>query len=738
MERRDFFKLVGTASGAAVTGACGSAAREIIPLLVPEKEIVPGIEEWRPSVCRECGAGCGTIVRLMQAQRAIQVEGETVLQAIAAIKKIEGNPLDPVSGGRLCARGQASIQGLYHPDRLRGPQKRTGERGSGQFEALSWEDAMAQAGEALAKALADNPAGIVYLARPQTGTRSATVARFLAAVGAPPASTVGLMDFSVERRAAAAVFGWQGLPNYEIQDATYVLGIGADFLGGWVSPVYYARRFGHMRRGRPGLRGRLVHAESRFSQTAWSADKWLPVRPGGEHALALAIGHLLVAEKWAPALETAPAALREAYSAVDLDRALAISGLELRLVRRITEELASATSPLVVAGASVVQSNSFDAVVASSALNLLLGNVGNKGGVLPPAKAPLEEIASSRPATANLVERLAGASLVLLDGADPAYSLPASVSRLEAAPAVISFSQFIDDSAAYADWVLPDHAPLESPAAVVADVAPSAGLTGSRAFVAPLGETRSTEQVLMDLAKAAARPMEALTLESSFQQMFAENAAQDADWAGPAEFATYALRQGGWWAESRTAASAAVEFKAPTLREAEFTVPALREAEFSGGAAEFPYLFQPYPSVQFGDGSGANLPWLQVLPDPASSAMWGLPVEIDPQTAKDLGVTNGDLVRVSSSQGLLEAPAYVHPAAIPGVVSMAIGQGHRHYGRYASGRGANPLAIVAASFERESGALAFGATRVKLEKVGTRGRLVQFAAVDQEPHPERH
>jgi molybdopterin-containing oxidoreductase family iron-sulfur binding subunit len=444
--------------------------------------------------------------------------------------------------------------------------------------------------------------------------------------------------------------------------------------------------------------------------------------------LALAIGHLLVAEKWAPALETAPASLRETYSAVDLDRALALSGLDLRMVRRIAEELASATSPLVVAGASVVQSNSFDAVVAASGLNLLLGNVGKKGGVLPPAKAALEAIGSSRPATANLMERLAGASLVLFDGADPAYLLPASMSRLEAVPAVISFSQFVDDSAAYADLILPDHAPLESSAAVVADVAPGAGLTGSRAFVAPLGETRSTEQVLVDLAKAAGRPIEALTPESSFQQMFAGHGAQDADWSGAAEFASYALRQGGWWTEPQTAASAS----------AEFTLPALREAEFNGDAAEFPYLFQPYPSVQFGDGSGANLPWLQVLPDPASSAMWGLPVEIDPQTARDLGVTNGDLVRVSSSQGRMEAPAYVHPAAIPGVVSMAIGQGHRHYGRYASGRGANPLAIVAASFERESGALAFGATRVKLEKVGQRGRLVQFAPVDQEPHPERH
>jgi molybdopterin-containing oxidoreductase family iron-sulfur binding subunit len=580
----------------------------------------------------------------------------------------------------------------------------------------------------LIQAAADNPQGIVYLARPQAGTRSATVARFLEALGAPPASTVGLLDFAVERRAAAAVYGWQGLPNYEIQDSTYVLGIGADFLGGWVSPVYYARRFGHMRRGRPGVRGRLVQGESRFSQTAWSADQWLPVRPGGEHALALAIGHLLVAEKWAPALETAPLALRDAYGAVDLDRVSAIAGIDLDVIRRIAEALASSAAPLVVAGASIVQRNSFDAVVAAGGLNLLLGNVGKKGGVLPPAGTPLEALSSSRPQAQNLLQRLEGASLVVLDGADPAYAVPASAARLASIPAVLSFSPFLDDSSAYADWILPDHSSLETSAAIVPDVAPGPALTGSRAFVAPLGETRSTEQVLAQLAQAAGKPIEGVTPESAFQQMFARYGAGDPDWSGAGEFAAYAERQGGWWAEPSSSAAAA----------GTATLAALQEPEFEGSPDQYPYVFQPYPSVQFGDGSGANLPWLQGLPDPASSAMWGLPVEIDPPTARQLGIANGDVVLVSSPQGKLEALAYVHPAAIPGVVSMAIGQGHRHYGRYAAGRGANPMAIVAAVFERESGAVAFGATRVRLEKTGRQGRLVQFAAVDHEPHPERH
>ena len=89
MDRRNFFKLVGTASGGALTGACGKQAQELIPLLVPATEIVPGAEEWHPSVCHSCPAGCGTIVRVMQAERKIEVDGETVRQPIAAIKKIE-------------------------------------------------------------------------------------------------------------------------------------------------------------------------------------------------------------------------------------------------------------------------------------------------------------------------------------------------------------------------------------------------------------------------------------------------------------------------------------------------------------------------------------------------------------------------------------------------------------------------------------------------------------------------
>ncbi len=722
MDRRNFFKLVGTASGGLVTGACGKHSREVIPLLVPAQEIVPGVEEWHPSVCRECAAGCGVIVRVMEAERGIEVQSQKVRQRIAAIKKLEGNPLDPVSGGRLCARGQAAVQGLYHPDRVRSPLKRSGDRGQAAFAPLSWDDALAQAATLLERAAA-NPSRIVFLSRPGAGSRQSTTASFLAAFKAPPPATLGISDFTIERKAAEWAFGWHGLPLYEIQDSDFVLGIGADFLGGWVSPVLYARRFGHMRQGRAGRRGRLVQAESRFSMTAGAADSWVPVKPGGEHAFALAIGHALVEEKLARA-DAATAKLRDSFASVDFARAADTCGVPADRIRQAARDLAAAETPVVLAGASVVHTGSLEAVSAANALNWLIGSVGRAGGVHP----PIEQDANYRAAEfdENLLARLESAELLFLDGANPAYVWPASEKLLAKAPAVVSFSPFIDDSTAYADLVLPDHFWLESAAVVAPASAPQAALTGAPSFVQPLYDTRTTESVLADLAKRLGRTVEIETTARAYERVFSTQK-PPGEWTAAADFTEYCERQGGWW----TAADKHATATAPSA------VPPLRDAEFAGDAGEYPLHFQPYPSMQYGDGAGANVPWLEELPDPVSSAMWGLPVEVDPQTAQKLGIANGDLIRVVSPHGRIEAQAYVHPAAIPGVVSMGIGHGHTHYTRFASKRGANPLSIVAPATAKGCGVFAFGSTRVRVEKIGRRAKLIQFSYMDREPEITR-
>lgn len=712
MDRRNFVKLVGTASGGAVTGACGRQAEEIIPLLVPEESVPVGVEQWHPSVCSECSAACGTLARVMASEREIEVDGELVRQKIAAVKKIEGNPLDPVSGGRLCARGHASLQSLYNPDRLRGPLKRAGPRASGQFEAVSWDDAITEAAGALAAA---DPGRILFLARARESVRSENIARFLDAIGAPPATSIGVGDFAAEREASERVFGRSGLPLYEIQDSTLVLSIGADFLGGWASPVLYSRRYGHMRQGRRELRGRLIHAESRFSLTAWNADRWLPVRPGGELALALAIGHVLVGEQ----IADAPESVVSIFSEVDLDQAAAAAGVPVEAIRQAASELAQASAPVVVAGASMVRPNSADAVAAASALNWLLGCVGRPGGVIPPAE-PLGVLAQQRRFSGDWSERLEQAAVVLVDGVNPAYNAPASQSALASAETVISFSPFLDDTSAFADLILPDHDPLEQALLEVPAVSPAPSFVAAEEFVAPLYDSRPIATVLSQLAEAAERQFEEVTLGQAVNMLHSAVEPAGSE-TSASDFEAGILRGGGWQGQPSG--------KPPATPG---TLGAFEIASKPEGV-----VFQAYESPQFGSGSGANRPWLQELPDPTSSALWGLPAEVDPATAARLGLVNGDNVRIRSEHGSLEAPVYVNPAAIPGVVSMAVGQGHASYGRYASGRGANPMVVVGDARDERTGCPAMGPTPISIEKIAGGARLVQFSRQDRDLPPHR-
>lgn len=99
-------------------------------------------------------------------------------------------------------------------------------------------------------------------------------------------------------------------------------------------------------------------------------------------------------------------------------------------------------------------------------------------------------------------------------------------------------------------------------------------------------------------------------------------------------------------------------------------------------------------------------------------------MEINPQVALREGLSEGDVVVVESPHGRVEAPVYVHPAAPPEVLAMPFGQGHAGYGRYAEGRGANLFALLASLTDESTGALAYGATRVRMGKTG---RRVPFA-----------
>src|SRR4030066_420890 len=122
LNRRDFLRLVGLAGTSTAAGCSSESARNLIPYIIPPEDIIPGEATWYATTCRECPAGCGLLAK--------NREGRVI--------KAEGNPLHPVNHGKLCPRGQASLQGLYNPARIRGPMKKTSP---GRFDPFPWEQA---------------------------------------------------------------------------------------------------------------------------------------------------------------------------------------------------------------------------------------------------------------------------------------------------------------------------------------------------------------------------------------------------------------------------------------------------------------------------------------------------------------------------------------------------------------------------------------------------------------------
>ena len=161
--RRDFLRLVGIGVAGAAAGCSAPRADKLIPYLVAPNDIMPGVAYWYASTCRECPAGCGTLVKAR--------EGRAI--------KVEGNPRHPVSLGGLCARGQAGLQGLYDPDRLRTPMLKQ----NGTWKATSWEEALALASGKIGEARRANR-GIALLTDHATGSLHALGAEWAAGASA--------------------------------------------------------------------------------------------------------------------------------------------------------------------------------------------------------------------------------------------------------------------------------------------------------------------------------------------------------------------------------------------------------------------------------------------------------------------------------------------------------------------------------------------------------------------------
>lgn len=714
---------------------------------IPEQSLVPGVAVWRPSICTQCSAGCGIQARIMEGDAEVVRNGQLGVVKMGLAKKLEGNPKHPINQGKLCAWGQAALQVTYNPDRIKHPLKRVGQRGSGQFAPVTWDEALQ---ELLAQlrplASSKDAATLIFLTKPLRGQQGQLVERFLSGFENAQLVPFELFGDSVPRRANDLSFGYNQLPTLDLAHSNYVISFGADFLGTWNSPVAQSLAYGTMRQGRSGIRGKFVQVESRMSQTGANADEWIPARPGTEGTLALGFAHVILNDHLhtAGVADSAGARIdgwRDGLPDYSPEAVAWKTGVSPDTIKRLAREMSTHTPAVaLVSGAPLAQTNGMFVALAVNALNGLLGSVMKPGGLLFTPQIPLSSTESREtspngaPVRTLAQQILSGeprpVGVLLLHGANPVFATPAEwhvKEAIEGVPFIASFGNFIDETNSFADLILPDHSSLEA----WTDHVSESGTTESTISIAPpvmlpLHDTRAMPDVLLDLAqRLGGRTSQALpwkSYEEMLQATFAPLRHLPGSISADSEdqFWKKVTEQGGWWGVNGN--------NAPRRKISSYSFRPLKsqEAQFDGAASEFPFHFLPYASQQFFDGTLANLPWMQEMPDVLSTAMWNSWAEINIQTAGRLGIEQGDLLEVASQHGKLRAPALLSPGISPDVIAMAVGQGHEEYGRYASGRGANPLKILGPQLEPVTSSWAWAGTRVSVQRVG-KGKLILFS-----------
>ena len=581
-------------------------------------------------------------------------------------------------------------------------------------ETLDWNAATQIVADALTNT---NPSEIAFLMGMAPDHLFDLVSDLAKAIGAPAPIRFGALGMFEARatlsKAAEDLFGSASMPFFDLENADVVVSFGANFLETWLSPVAFTRGFARMRRGNPERRGYFVQFEPRMSQTASKADAWIPLRPGTENLVALALGRLIA--------EAKGGAIPAAFASVDPVAAAAEADVIFETLERLAQTLTNAGRPLVIpGGAALGQSNGLATAEAVLALNALLGNFGLPGGVFISPLAPAQD-AYHRPASAKEMTdfiakmKSGGVKVLFVHGVNPLFELPKQLGfaeALAAVPQVISFATFPDETALASDYIFPDHHGLESWGYQRAVVSAKPVLSGAQPVVVPYFNTRATADVFLaaaaltggTLAQAMPFADEVAFIQSKLTKLVGE----EGFFAAPEinSFTAYFQQYGGWWTLDPSLATPS----AANAIAKRFNASA---AEFAG---EGEFFFLPFVSPTLGE-AGANKPWLQELADPTTTVMWNTWVEMNPATAHELGIENDDVIEIVSEAGSVEAPVYLYPAIRPDVIAMPFGQGHTAYGRFAAGRGVNPADVLGVHFN-EAGDLAFAGMKVTVKKTG--------------------
>ncbi len=643
--RRGFLGVMGAAAALASFAGCRRPEEKIIPYARPPEEIIPGKPLYYATAMPFYGTTIGLLVE--------SHEGRPT--------KIEGNPAHPDSRGATTPYIQATVLDMYDPDRSATPLQKNAGR--------SWDEAIVALRE-LGKTLAAN--GGKSLAIISDYHRSPTLELALTDLkkAMPSAQIVRYEPFGASngRAGTKIAFGKPMDAVHELGKAKVIVSLDADLFHAETSPIKASRGWAEGREipegeGKKPDLNRLYVAESAYSITGASADHRLRVPSGQVSQIAAALADVS----------------KEASSAGVAGVAGSLPEKAKKWVAAVLKDLVTRApgTTLVVAGQK--QPPAVHALVAL--INQALGNIGQTVRYVP-AFNEGPEGASAMVELGKSIASKAVDTVIVLAG-NPAFDAPADANMATGLAGVttLHLGSHVDETGALAAWHIPKAHILEGWNDLVAE---DGTYSVVQPLIAPLYGGKTEAELVRVLLNQPAKGHDLVRATAAMV-------------LGEADF------EKKWRRLLHSGAMELAEAKveAPTLAIADVLASAKSIAAPQG----FEIVF--YPDFHAWDGRFANNGWLQELPDSMTKLTWTNVAWLSPNTAKELGVADGDMVNVTVNGATAKLPAAIVPGQAEKSVAVMCGSGRRTTGRVGTKVGFDTYPLrKAGGFDFASGTVA--------------------------------
>jgi len=469
MKRRDFFRVMGIASGAALS-ACkvNNADKKLLPYLVPPEEgIIPGIPRYVRSTCMECPAHCGINIKIRDDKPV----------------KLEGNPDHPVNKGALCMRGQASLARLYHPDRLKQPLLKGAD---GTFKPVSWDEAVEAFHTGLKDSKSKGLRSVLFSGR-TTGTLGGLVDEFCRTLEIERLREFEIFHHGAIKTANKGLFGLDRVPYYHIDKCDVMVTVGADLLDTFISPVEWSRLYGE------GMRKNNLqwyHVEPYLTLTGAAASKRAVNIPGSEpHLLAFLVRHTTLRNPL-------PGSLLSGVPEYTIEQAVELTGLAKEDIEGMVKALDRAKQPLLISGGAA--SNTRNGLLTAQLTAMLQWGLGMVDSTVDFSRTLNDEFVGS----ANDIGPVAGdcrdgkVGFIMFSRVANMDIAPKALESMTKSGFKVAMAGIPDNVTEICDLVLPLSNPLES----WGDAEPWKGIKSVvQPVIEPLHDTKSEGDILSTL-----------------------------------------------------------------------------------------------------------------------------------------------------------------------------------------------------------------------------------------------